>query len=194
VEAALTDESLELSELTERVRTAQLRADVAGEGSRPRLDGEGYVQSNGISQRFPDAWQRAGELDRWSAHVGISLELPLTDDRRRAQAAQARLEVLSARAQLEAARADVATSANLAIEADAAARARLAAAERTLSTAERSYEAAAARFELGQTTAITLQQAENDLRRVRMRVARARVDVVQQGVALDHIVGRLVRR
>jgi outer membrane protein len=194
LQAALADDSLELAELTERVRTAQLRAEVAGEASRPRLDGEAYVQSSGISQRFPEAWQRAGEFEYWSAHVGVSLELPLSDTRQEAQAAQARLDVLAARAELEAARHDLATTANLALEADSAARERLAGAERTLSIAERALEAATARFELGQTTAITLQQAEDDLRRARLRVVRARVDVVQERIALNHLVGRLVRR
>jgi outer membrane protein TolC len=194
IEAALADDSLELADLAERVRTAELRTGVAGEASRPRLDLEGYAQSHGISQSFGPAWQRAGELQHWSAHVGLSLELPLTDDRREAQARAARLDVLSARAALEAARADLRTSANLALESDTAARARLSAAERTLAIAEKSYQAAAARFELGQTTAITLQQAEEDLRRSRLRVVRARVDVAQQGVTLQHITNRLVPR
>lgn len=194
LEAALADDSLELAELTEQVRIAQHRAEVAGEASRPRLDGEAYVQSSGISQGFPEAWQRAAELNYWSAHVGLSLELPLSDDRQQALAARARLDVLSARARLEAARNELATSAHLAVESDTAARERLAGAERTLLIAERSLEAATARFELGQTTAITLQQAEDDLRRARLRVARARVDVVQQRIALDHLVGRLLPR
>jgi outer membrane protein TolC len=192
--AALANDSLELAELSERVHTAELRARVAGEASRPRLDGDAYVQSNGVSRRFPDAWQRAGEFDWYSAHVGVTLELPLTDGRRQAQAAQARLDVQSARSDLESARQDLATNANLALETDVAARERLAGAQRTLAIAERTHEAAVARFELGQTTAITLQQAEDDLRRARLRVVRARVDVVQQRVALDHIVGRLVKR
>lgn len=100
---------------------------------------------------------------------------------RQAQAAQAHLDVESGRAQLQSAREDVATSASLAIESDVASPERLAGAERTLAIAERTHEAASARFELGQTTAITPQQAEDDLRRAQLRVLRARVDVVQQG-------------
>lgn len=194
LEAAVAADSIELAELEAQVQQAEVRARVAGDAARPRLDGNAYVQSNGISERLPNAWQRAVGLDWWSAHVGVSFELPLTGSREQALAAEAQLGVLSARAQLKAARDRILAEAKAAWETARAARERLMSAEQTLAIAERSFEAAAARFELGQTAAVSLQQAEEDLRRSRLRAARARVDIVQEQVQLEHLTGRLLQR
>src|SRR5690606_15048693 len=59
---ALIQGSEEVAELEERVRLARVRAEVAGDSARPSLDATAYIQSNGISQQLPNAWQRAAGL------------------------------------------------------------------------------------------------------------------------------------
>jgi hypothetical protein len=49
-----------------------------------------------------------------------------------------------------------------------------------------------ARFELGGSLPIQVQQAEDDLRRAKLRVARARVDLVQEQTIVLHLAGRLL--
>lgn len=194
VERAIAANSIELAELEAQVKTAQVRAEVAGDASRPRLDGNAFLQTTGVSDNIPNAWQRAAGFNWWSAQVNLSLELPTDTTRQRALTAQANYNVLSAQAQLESARQRIAAEALTAIETSRAARQRLESAERTLAIAERSYEAANLRFKLGQTVAITVQQAEDDLRRARLRVVRARVDIAQQQANLEHLTGALERR
>jgi outer membrane protein TolC len=194
VEQAIANESIELSELELQLRTAQVRAEVAGDAVRPRVDGSAYIQTNGLSTELSNAWARAGTLDWWSAYVGVSVELPTDMSRQYALAAQANANVASLQAQLAARRNQVASDALNALSTARAARERLTTAERTLAIAERSQAAAAGRFELGQAAAISVQQAEDDLRRARLRVARARVDIALQRVQLDHLSGALERR
>jgi outer membrane protein TolC len=194
LERAIADDSVELAELEAQLRTAQVRAEVAGDAVRPRVDGNAYVQTNGLSTDITNAWARAASLDWWTAYVGVSVELPTDMSRQHALAAQAHANVASLQAQLVAKRNQVAADALSALSTSRASRERLTTAERTLSIAERSQAAAAGRFELGQAAAISVQQAEEDLRRARLRVARARVDIAQQQVQLDHLSGALEQR
>jgi outer membrane protein len=194
IEHAIAADSIELAELEARVKTAELRSAVAGDASRPRLDGNAYLQSTGLSRDIPNAWARSAGFEWWSAHVGVTVELPTDTSRQQALSAQANYNVLSARAEFEAARQRVLAEALTAMESARAARERLRSAERTSAIAERSHEAARVRFELGQTVAITVQQAEDDLRRARLRVVRARVDIAQQQANLEHLTGALERR
>src|SRR5690606_30335891 len=177
-----------------QLRTAQVRAEVAGDAVRPRLDGNAYLQPNGVSTNVGNAWARAASLDWWTAYVGVSVELPTDMSRQYALAAQANANVASMQAQLTARRNQVAADALNAYSTVRAARQRLTSAERTLAIAERAHEAAVGRFELGQAAAITVQQAEDDLRRARLRVARARVNIALQQVQLDHLSSALEQR
>lgn len=194
IERSIADDSVELAELEAQLRTAQVRAEVAGDAVRPRLDGNAYLQTNGVSTNVGNAWARAASLDWWTAYVGVSVELPTDMSRQHALAAQAQANVASIQAQLTARRNQVAADALNAYSTVRAARQRLTSAERTLAIAERAHEAAVGRFELGQAAAITVQQAEDDLRRARLRVARARVDIALQQVQLDHLSGALEQR
>lgn len=194
IERSIADDSVELAELEAQLRTAQVRAEVAGDAVRPRLDGNAYVQTNGLSTDLTNAWARAASLDWWTAYVGLTVELPTDMSRQHALAAQANANVASIQAQLTAKRNQVAADALTALSTSRAARQRLTSAERTLSIAERAHAAAVGRFELGQAAAISVQQAEDDLRRARLRVARARVDIAQQQVQLDHLSGALEQR
>lgn len=194
IERAIADDSVELAELEAQLRTAQVRAEVAGDAVRPRLDGNAYLQTNGLSTDLTNAWARAASLDWWTAYVGLTVELPTDMSRQHALAAQANANVAAIQAQLAAKRNQIAADALTALSTSQASRERLTSAERTLAIAERAHAAAVGRFELGQAAAISVQQAEDDLRRARLRVARARVDIAEQQVQLDHLSGVLEQR
>lgn len=194
IEDAIANDSIELAEVEAQLRTAQVRAEVAGDALRPRVDGTAYLQTNGVSTALPNAWARAAGFEWWTAYVGVNVELPTDMSRQQALAAQASANVASLQAQISATRNRIASDALNAVSAVHAARDRLSSAERTLAIAERAHAAAVGRFELGQTSAITVQQAEEDLRRARLRVTRARVDIALQQVQLDHLTGALERR
>lgn len=194
VEAALRSGSVELAELEAQVKLARARAEVAGESSRPRLDLEGYLETQGVSTRIPRAAERAGSMSWVTAHVGVVLELPLDDSRRRAERSAAQLAVRIAQQNVKAARDRIGAQATLAVANEQAARRRLTLARRTQAVAEKAYEAERARFELGEAIPIQVQQAEDELRRAKLRVARARVDLAQAQVTVLHLSGRLLGR
>lgn len=194
IETALASGSVELAELEHDVRLAAVRAEVAGEASRPRLDVEGYLETQGVGERLSSAAERAAGGNYWIAHVGLVGELPLDRTRYDAERTGALLAVRIAEQNLKAARVRLASEAAVAVENESASLRRLALAQRTLAVAEKSYAAESARFELGQSIPIQVRQAEDELRRARLRVTRARVDVIQEQVTLAHLQGELIER
>jgi outer membrane protein TolC len=193
VETALRTGSVELAELEAQVKLARTRAEVAGDSSRARLDLEGFAETHGESARVPTAVRRAGELAWWTVHVGASFDLPLDGTRRNAEQESALLGVRIAEQSLKAARDRLAVDAVNAVTQARAAEQRVALAARTVEVAEKSHEAAKARFELGGGIAIQVQQAEEELRRARLSLARTRIDLVQTQILVRHLAGTLVR-
>lgn len=192
VETAIRKDSVELADLEQSIRLAETQAETAGDEMRPRLDLSGYLESNGVSSEFPHSWQRASSLGWWSAQVGLTFELPLEDKRKTAEREKARLAVLKARTNLRSARDRIASTAALAVTNARAARTRLDTAKRTLEIAKKQLGFQQQRFELGQAIPIEVQQARDSVRQAELRVARAQVDVVEAGIAIDHLMGRLV--
>jgi len=192
VEAAMRADSIELAELEQQVKLARTQAEVAGESWRPRLDVEAWAESAGVSTEFPNAWGRAASGQYWSAHGGIILDLPLDDAAKNAEQTQAQLRVQAAQEQLESARRRVGADASTAIANERAALERLTSAQRTTAIADETYRAERERYDLGQTLAIAVQEAEAALRRARLREARARVDAAQARLVLLHLTGGLL--
>lgn len=192
VEAALRKGSVELAELEAQVKLARTRAEVAGESTRPRLDLEGFVESQGVSERIPRAAARAGQFGWLTLHVGVVFELPLDDSRRNAEKRAALLSARISEHNLKAGRDRITAEAALAVTNESVASRRVALAEKTLAITQKAHAAEKARFELGQSLAIVVQQAEDDLRRAKLRVARARVDLVQEQTVVLHLAGRLL--
>ena len=192
LEAAVRSGSVELAESEAQARLARTRAEIAGEDARPRLDFDAFVQSEGVSENVPRAARRAGELNWITAHAGLTFELPLDSTAKNAQRASAQLAVQIADQNVQATRDRIATEAALALATESSALRRLELAQRTLSVTEKAYEAERARFELGQVIPLQVQEAEDDLRRARLGVARARVDLAEAQVATQHLSGRLL--
>ncbi len=192
LEAALKSDSIELAELESQIETARLRAEVAGDAQRARLDVEGYAESRGVSENIPGAFERAGQANWVTAHVGLTFELPLDDSRRRAEKTDALLAVSSAKKSLQSARDRVAADAALGVANERASRRRLALAERTRELAQKTFQAEEERYRLGLSIPVQVQQAQDNVRRAELREARARVDLVEEQTQLLHYVGKLL--
>ncbi len=110
--------------------------------------------------------------------------------RRRKSAAL--LAVRAAEHNLKSVRDRITAEAALSVTNERAASRRVVLAEKTQAVAEKAHAAEKARFELGQSLPIAVQQAEDELRRARLRVARAQVDLVQEQTVVLHLAGKLL--
>lgn len=191
----VTASSPEIAELEQRVQLARERWITSGESSRPRLDLEGYLEGRGLGNgSISPALDQLGGLGAVSVHVGVVYETPIDSKRYDAERAQARLEIQIAENDLAVARQQLETQFSaLWTQADAAS-ARIVAAEKTVSVAERQFQMERQRFELGSSTPIQVQEAEDTLRQARLRVARAQVDRIQAEIAAEQATGALLRR
>lgn len=193
IESALRAGSVELAELESQVKLARSRAEYTGDAGRPKLDLEAYLESNGVSERVPKAFERTGRMSWITAHVGLVYEMPLDDSKRKADRQNALLAIRIAEHNLKAARDRISADATLSLASERAATRRLALAQRTLELAEKTHEAEKVRFELGQSIAIQVQEAEDAVRQAKLRVARAKVDLTQEQVGMLHLSGRLMQ-
>jgi outer membrane protein TolC len=191
---AAVDQSLEVKAAQAQLDVARDRLKTAGENQRPRLDLEGYVQSEGLAYKeVPPAFARFGTGQALSAHIGIVFELPLSDTTMSAQRRSAMLAVDSAEAKLSAARQQAESQAASQLAQARGAERRVKLAEAAAEAAKKQFTAQQARYARGAGTAIEVQQAQDALRQAELSVERARVDRVDAILALEHLTGELLR-
>jgi outer membrane protein TolC len=193
------DAALERSALVREraaaITLADTQAKTAGDPLRSRLDLEAYLQAEGLgNQEVGAAAEGALTGQAISAHVGLVYETPFSSTRRNAEAARARIAVDTARAQLDEAKLAVASEIDIALAEHASGAERLTLAERTVEIARQQLTAEQARLATGATTPLTVVQAEEDLRGAELRVARARADLMQSALTIDHLTGDLLAR
>jgi outer membrane protein len=192
---AALDRSALVRERAAAVTLAEVQAKTASDPLRSRLDLEAYVQAEGLgNDDVGAAAEGAATGQAISAHVGLVYETPFSSTRRNAEAARARIAVDTARAQLEEAKLAVASEVDIALAERAAGAERLTLAERTVEIARQQLTAEQARLASGATTPLTVVQAEEGLRSAELRVARARADLMQTALTIDHLTGDLLVR
>jgi outer membrane protein len=199
VEQRAIDEALaasyQLKSLDAQLQIAQYQAKIAGDGQRPRLDLDAYVQAQGLGNGdLPAAFGQAGRGEAVSAHVGLTFQTPLTNTRRNAQIQNALLSAHIAQKSIEAARQQLRSDVTSALAQRAAAASRVSLAEQTEKVAGEQAEGEKARFLAGTSIAIQVQQADDSHRQAQLRVQRARVDLVEADLDLLHLRGRLLER
>jgi outer membrane protein TolC len=188
-------ESAELRERGAALELARIRARTASDPLRQRLDLDAYAQAQGLGNESASAaFDQFGNMQAVSAFVGLTYEAPVHRRSERAAAAQARIAVDSAETQLTEARQRLLSDLGKAIEQSRAQERRVELAEQTASIAERQLAAEQARFRSGASTALEVLVAEDRLRNARLRVARARADLVQSELSLHHMTGQLLGR
>jgi outer membrane protein TolC len=191
---ALADSPLVL-ERASTVLLAETQSRTADDPLRPRLDLEAYLQAEGLgNEELGPAAEGLVSGQAISAHLGLVYEAPFSSDRRRAEAARARIAVDSARAALDEAKASVTAELEVALAEQSAGGARLQLAEQTVEIAKQQLAAEQARLAAGASTPLSVVQAEDDLRSAELRVAQARAGIVQSGLTLAHLTGALLAR
>jgi outer membrane protein len=192
--AALAD-SPDIRSSAAEVVAAEENARTAGESMRQRLDLVGWIgaQTLGIDEVSP-AFEQFGEGPAYSAYLGLVYELPLSNTRKEAQRASADLNVQVARQNLDATGEQVRADVAVALDTLDSARQKLALAEQTYEAASKQAEAQRQRYALGASIYIEVRDAEEAEREAELRVVRARVELVEAQVALDHLTGTLLAR
>jgi outer membrane protein len=193
IEREVLERSPELAELAAAVELARVQRESAGDASRARLDADAYVQVEGLGNDDPGAaLKQFGTHGAVSAHAGLTFESPLDSRRRTADVARANMAIELASSRLEEKRQQVLADVRSAVTRAEGARTRLTLAIETTEVAERQLEAERQRFATGSSTPLQVLQAEDDWRSARLRIARARVDWLEQAFTLDHLAGRLL--
>jgi outer membrane protein TolC len=189
------EESPEIHELLARRALARDRVKSAGDPDRARLDLEGYLQAEGLgNNEVVPALEQFGTLGAVSAHVGLVFELPLFSDRHDAAVSAADLEADIASEQLRSARDRIESQVRLALLQERTARSRLDLADRTLRLREQQLDATRKRFAMGDAIPLEVLEAEESVRRARLRLTRARVDVALAELERAHLTGALLVR
>lgn len=192
---AAVEQSQVVAQQKVQLELARERALVAGESDRPRLDLEGYVQTHGLgNQAVPPALEQFATFGAVSAHVGLVFEIPLSGARHSAQRRAAEAGAEATRERLYGAEQQAKTDAAAELVKLAQARRKVELALAMADVAERNATAQQKRFDAGDAIALEVHEAEDELRRARLTVERARVDAVQASIRIDHLVGLLLRR
>lgn len=185
--------SRELQQLEDSLQAATIRAKVAADPYRSRLDLDAYVQVQGLGNKevYPAFSQMVGG-NAWSAHVGLTYELPISG-KRDAEIRKAAAAVDATQKSLTAAQTRIRAEVETLVLQERAARSRAELAERTVAIAQKAADAQRARMQTGTATALQVIQAENEVRSAELRSLRARVDAYQAVINLRRATGRLVQ-
>ncbi|HET9957323.1 MAG TPA: TolC family protein [Polyangiaceae bacterium] len=192
---AAFENSPELRGYETQIAIARDARRIAGDALRPRLDLDAYVQAQGLGNgSVPPALEQFGKLQALSAHVGLTFEMPLDDARRKAQVQNAEIETRLTQSDLVAARQRLQSTVLTTLADMESAQQRLRLAIDTQAIAQRQAEAERQRFRAGASIALQVQQAENSLLQAELRLERARVDLIESQVDMDHLTARLLPR
>ena len=195
VEQRALSESAEIHERAASVELSRMQQKTADDPKKPRLDLDSYVQTQGLGNKsVGDAANQFVGGDVISAFVGLTYEAPLRDRQRRAEAAKARLSTEVAEQQLREVRQRVLSEVRGALDREAAGREKVALAERTSDIAERQLVAEQARYASGSSTPLAVVEAEDKVRAAKLRLARARADLVESALIIEHLTGELLDR
>ncbi|MBM4356984.1 MAG: TolC family protein [Deltaproteobacteria bacterium] len=187
--------SPELGDLRAALEVAKLQRRTAGDANRPRLDASAFLQLDGLgSADAGAALEQLATLGAWSAYAGLSFDAPLDGGRRTADIGRANAAIELAEARLEERRQLLLTELRTAAAREEGARRRLTLGEATAERARQQLDAETQRYATGSSTPLLVLQAEDDLRNARLRVARARLDVLGQAIVREHLAGRLLAR
>lgn len=177
------------------VSLSQLQERTAADSYRPRLDLDAYLQSQGLGNRdVPSAFSQLSGLGVVSAHVGLTLELPLTGTRYQSEARRARASLDAARHALGAARNQVAAAMATLVQKRELSRRRIELATGSIGYAEQQLAAKRSLFSTGSATALEVTQAQDSVQAASKREARARADLIQADLGIAYHVDALLTR
>jgi len=179
---------------------AQVQQRTAADGYRKRLDLDAYVQSQGLGNKdAPSAFSQFSGLGVLSAHVGLTMELPLSGTRYEGQARRASATVDAAHENLVTARNQVAADMATLVRKRELARKRIDLSTTGIEFAEQQLAAKRALFVTGSATALEVTQAQDNVPAANKRLARARADLVLADLVIAYhldtlLTGRIASR
>lgn len=195
------DEALELSRSQSSeilaaeadVAAAQDRIQVARDSTLPRLDLTASLAVGGMwdDSSAADGYQPGGEPGLVGM-VGLSLELPIGNQRARAELAETRIRAEASELRLEARERQVEAETVTALERLDTARNRVELARQSVSIARELAEAEQEALLIGTTTTYQVLESQASLRRTELRLLRALVDQTKAAVTLQHLTGQLL--
>lgn len=192
--AAADERSYELRQLGVNVDVAGVQAEVADNLSLPQLDATASVELSGLGGDVPDAFDQITGFRGVTGFVGLRLDLPITDRGLQAEAERAELAVDAARARYASAADRVHAQVASALSNFEAARQRLVLAQRTADLSAKQVEVQSTLFDNGKATMLDVVTAIQDQNEAKLRVARARLDMLQLRYALEDLTGTLLER
>ena len=132
--------------------------------------------------------------DAYSAYLGLSYELPLSDTRKKAQRASAAISTQIAEENLTSTTDRIAAQVKTAVDKLASSKRILELVERTAEVAERQAQAERERFDLGAAVYLQVKEAEEEARQAKLRLEQARIDAAKAGIELAHLTGELLEQ
>jgi outer membrane protein TolC len=188
-------QSAQIQEQISAVELARVQQKTADDPQKPRLDLDTNIQTQGLGNRsVSDAANQFIGGNVISGLVTLTYEAPLRDRVRRAEAAKARLATEVAEEQLRQLRQQVLSDVRTALDRGAAGQQKVELAERTSGIAERQLYAEQTRYRSGSSTAVAVLEAEDKVRSAKLRLARARADLAQSALTIEHLTGDLLGR
>jgi outer membrane protein TolC len=194
VELARTQSS-DLLALRNELASARDLVEVARDATLPRLDLTTTLSLGGL---WSDQTGLGGSLAQpgddlgFASMVGLSLELPISNSRARAQLAERRIRSDATELDLEGREQQVETQATTGVERLETARRRVALAERSVGLARQLAQAEGAALRLGTSTAFQALSAQSSLRQTELRRLRSLVDQAEAAISLQHLTGTLL--
>jgi outer membrane protein len=194
IELARAQSSDLLAARTE-LAAAQDRVEVARDATLPRLDLTTTLSLGGLwsdQTGTGGSYAQPGDGMDFGSMVGLSLELPISNGRARAQLSETRIRSEAAELDLEAREQQVETQAATGVERLETARRRIALAERSEGLARQLAQAEAEALRLGTSTAFQALEAQSTLRQTELRRLRSLVDQAESAISLQHLTGTLL--
>jgi outer membrane protein TolC len=186
--------SPEIIEAETSLALAKEKAVNAGEAMRQRLDATGWVEAQTLGDdEISPVFTQLGDEPAYSGYVGLVWELPLSNQKKDAERAAAKLQVDIAAQNLRKVNEQVQRDVALAHDRLETARKRLELAEVTQTVAEKQAAAAREKHALGAAIFTEVRDAEESVREASLRMTRAKVDLVKYQVQLDHLTGTLLK-
>lgn len=187
--------SPQMAEEATSVALAEIQPLTAADATRPRLDVDAWIQAQGIGD--DDAAQAVGQLGKLgavSAHVVATSKRPSQAvsiaPRRRARPSRSRARRPGSSRPARVCSAASTPSANAKPARGVVSSSPIVGPRRAASSRRREREAHHRRS----SVPLNVLQAESDLRSAKLRVLRARVDLVEAAVNVNHLIGALIAR
>jgi len=165
---------------------------VAESGALPRLDATVGGEVGGVGATTGHAIGRIGEAQMYTLSAALTLQWDIGSSARSAEAAAHvhRVRLDAERAELEH---QLVAAAIAAVRQLDVAKQRIELSQIAVDVAADALHSEVVAFQGGRSTNVAVFQREDDVAQAKLRLARARVDAVQAGVAIDYVTGNLLR-